>query len=224
MKRLSYLTLALAALLSACEMDNYDEPESILQGRVVYEGQPVSVRQNGVQLELWQDGYQEKEHIPVHVHQDGTYRATLFDGEYKLVRKQNNGPWVNNPDTIRVQLNGSQTLDVPVVPYFIIKDASFTRNGASLTATFRVEQIVDDRDLERVTLFVGTGQFVDPNYNAGRVDLNASEIADLNAPITLTLELPASLQDRAYFFARVGAKTAGVEEMIYTQSQKIQAQ
>lgn len=35
------------ALLSACQYDNFDEPDSTLKGSVVYDGQAVGVRTNG---------------------------------------------------------------------------------------------------------------------------------------------------------------------------------
>ena len=50
------ITLSFFVLIS-CEHDNYDAPNAILSGKVVYEGEAVGVRTNGTQLERWQDGY-----------------------------------------------------------------------------------------------------------------------------------------------------------------------
>ena len=118
-------------------------------------------------------------------HQDGTFAAKLFDGEYKLVLKQNTGPWRNDPDTTVVMLNGSESLDVPVEPYFVATGESFTLDGTTLTATFDVSRVVEGSELEHVGLYVGESHFVDSRYNAARVE----ETVDLEASsgrVTLT--------------------------------------
>src|SRR4051812_34652244 len=98
--------ILICVLIAACTKDNYDPPKSMLSGQVVYQGQPVGVRSNGVQLELWQPGYQFFTKIPIYVDQDGTFSAALFDGNYKLTRLKGNGPWADNTDTINVVVKG----------------------------------------------------------------------------------------------------------------------
>jgi hypothetical protein len=187
MRKAIGIALLLAAA-SACEFDNFAPPQSQLTGRVVHEGETVHVRQNAVELELWQDGYELNEAIPLHVHQDGTFAALLFDGAYKLARKRDNGPWMNDPDTMRIELRGSLTLDVPVEPYFLIENASIAREGSVLTGTFAVRQIVADRSVERIALYVGTTRFVDSRYNALRVEraIGNEALLDVNS---LTVDL-----------------------------------
>lgn len=215
MNRFACLSLILVAALAACKMDNYPAPDAELTGRVVYNGEPISVRQNAIQLELWQDGFELRREIPVHLHQDGTFAARLFDGAYKLVLKEGNGPWRDNPDTLLVTLNGSQSVDVPVEPYFVINGASFSRDGTTLTATFQVDQVVDGSVLERVGLYVGASHFVDSRYSDARVE-QAVNAEDPPGSFTLTVDLGGSLSVEEQLFARVAVKTAGVEEMIYT--------
>jgi hypothetical protein len=219
MSRLSYLSVVLAASLAACEFDNFSPPESTLQGRIVFQGQPVNVRQNAIQLELWQDGYALRREIVVHVAQDGSFSAALFDGTYKLVRKQNNGPWENNSDTIQFDIRRSHTIDVPVNPYFIIRNDNLQRNNSILTAIFDVEQVVQSREIERIALYVGTTSFVDSRYNAAKLEHAATNSA--LGTNTLSLDLSSVVQNLDYLFARIGVKTRGVEEMIYTATKKI---
>jgi hypothetical protein len=219
MRRVPFLALALAAL-SGCDFDNVGPPQSELTGRVVYEGQTVGVRQNAVQLELWQDGFELSDPIPLHVSQEGTFAAMLFDGEYKLVRKQNNGPWLNNADTMRIEVRGSLELDVPVEPFFTIENASIALQGSTLTGSFALEQVVPGRQIERIALYVGTTRFVDSRYNARSVERNVGNTA-LTGVNTLTADLSALLQQEDHLFARIGVKTVGVEEMIYTPVQEI---
>jgi hypothetical protein len=206
---------------SSCEKDNRAEPKSVLKGRVVYEGAPVGVRSNGVQLEIWQRGYQLFTKIPVYVNQDGTFSASLFDGNYKLVRLRGNGPWVDNTDTIDVELRGTKEIDVPVKPYFVFQNDVYSKGEGKVSATFNLKQIDNSRTLERVNLYVGTTTIVDPNNNAGNAQEIAANITDLSKPITLTATLSSALASRDYVYARVGVKTSGVGEMLFGAPQKI---
>lgn len=215
------LLLALMTGLSGCEKDNRTEPKSVLKGRVVFEGQPVGLRSNGVQLELWQHGYQLFTKIPVHVAQDGTFSASLFDGNYKLVRLRGNGPWADNTDSIDVELRGSKEIDVPVNPFFILKNEVFSKGEGKVSATFNVQQATAGRTIERVNLYIGTTTIVDPGNNVGNAQEVAANITDLSKPITLTAGIPANLASREYIYARVGVKTSGVGEMLFGMPQKV---
>ncbi|GAB3334710.1 DUF3823 domain-containing protein [Larkinella ripae] len=209
-------------LLAGCKEDNFAPPKSTLSGRVVYQNAPVGVRSNGVQLELWQRGFQLFSKIPLHIAQDGTFSASLFDGDYKLVRLRGNGPWVDNTDTIEVQVRGSATIDVPVQPYFTIKNEKFQKSGTALTVSCKVDPVLTTRAIERVTVYVGTTQYVDVNNNVGSINIPTAALADLTKELSINYPLPAAVSTRAYFYARVGVKATGVAELLYTPVQKIQ--
>jgi hypothetical protein len=211
--------LLATALCSACKYDNYDPPTSTLTGRVTFQNQPVGVRTNGVQLELWQRGYQLFTKIPVFINQDGSFSASLFDGDYKLVRLRGNGPWVDNTDTINVSVRGTTQIDVPVQPYVTISAPTFQRSGTNLTASAQVNQLVSGRAVEQVTLYVGTTQFVDVTNNAGNTSLSGTAVADLSKPLSLTLATPSTVRGTAY--VRLGVKTVGVAELLYTPVQQV---
>src|SRR5687768_1881292 len=138
--KLSFIIGILVVFSAACKKDNFDPPMSWITGTVVYQNQPVGVRSNGVQLELWQPGFANFSKIPVHVAQDGTFSANVFDGDYKLTFLRNNGPWVDRTDTINVSVRGSATVDVPVTPYFLVGSETFTYNAAdtSITTSYKV--------------------------------------------------------------------------------------
>lgn len=209
------------SILAGCKKDNKEAPGARITGRVVYNGQPINVRTNGVQLELWQSGYQLFTKIPVYVNQDGTFSAAVFDGAYKLTRLKGNGPWVDNTDTISVQVKGSSSIDVPVTPYFIIKNESFQRNGSTLTATCKVDQIVASKAIERATFYIGATQFVDATNNADKADLTGTALSDLSQPLSFSRAVPAALASKDYVFVRIGVKAMGVSELIYTPVQKV---
>jgi hypothetical protein len=206
--------------LTGCEYDNYEPPTSILSGKVMYQNEPVGVRSNGTQLELWQDGYALHAKIAVYVDQDGNYSASLFDGNYKLVQLAG-APWENRTDTIQVTVKGNTTVDVPVTPYFVVRNAAFQKNGDNVTATFTIEKVSDSANLSLARLYLGKTMITDQNNNVASMTLNATDIA-LGQTATLSVSIPASLASADYLFARVGIQTVGVGELYYTASQKIQ--
>lgn len=222
MKRpLGLALLALVLFLPACAYDNFEPPESLLEGTVVYEGEPVGVRQRGVNFELWEPGYQLDGFINVNIHQDGTFTSELFNGRYKLVRTE--GPWVTNTDTINVEVNGDQSIEVPVTPFFVLRNTNIALSGSTVSATFDVEQVVGDAELESVALFINDRQFVD-NTGPGNVANTSLAAADLSSMsgIELSVEVPGSLQGEESVFARIGVKTVGTPEMLYSQVQKLE--
>src|SRR5688500_10185878 len=221
MKRRLYLFTALIiVLLSACEKDNLKEPTSVLSGNVTFGGQPIGVRSDRVQFEIWQRGFAFFTKIPLNIAQDGSFKATLHDGDYKLVRLPNAGPWVNNIDTINVSLKGSASVDIPVEPYFVIKNASFTRNGTNVSATFTIEKNgTHTRTMEVTKLFLGRYYILDLGNNAANKD-GAGVV--LGQPVTVTLAIPTAIANDDFIFARVGVKTRDIGEYLYTASQKLQ--
>ena len=221
MKRKLYVFCALfIVFLSACEKDNLKEPASTLSGNVTFQGQPIGVRSDRVQFEIWQPGFAFFTKIPLNIAQDGSFKATLHDGNYKLVRLPNAGPWANNTDTINISLNGSATVDIPVEPLFVIKNASFTRSGTNVTATFTIEKNgTHTRTMEVTKLFLGRYYILDLGNNAANKD-GAGVV--LGQPVTVTLAIPAAIANDDFIFARVGVKTRDIGEYLYTASQKLQ--
>jgi len=218
----SFIAMLLCMLVIGCKKDNYEKPTSILSGKVVYNKEAVGVRSAGVQLELWQHGFQLFTKIPVYVAQDGSFSASLFDGNYKLVRLPGNGPWVNNTDSIDVTVKGGATIEVPVQPYFIIRNATVGKNGTTVTATFSIERINASQPLESASLYLGKTEIVDAVNNLRAAALSASQIGDITATVTINVTIPATLTGESFFYARIGVKTAGVGEQIYTQPFKIE--
>ncbi|MEK6478623.1 DUF3823 domain-containing protein [Catalinimonas sp. 4WD22] len=217
-----YIVFLLAVVtLSGCELDNFEPPSSTLTGQIVYNDAPLGLRSDGVQLELWQYGYDDFEKIPVFVAQDGSFSAELFDGDYKLVLLRGNGPWLEREDSIDVNLNGSAEIDVAVNPYYIIGDENISGSGNMVNATFSVEGVNPVLGVEYVSLYIGESMIVDEVRKEGEMILPGAEV-EVGTPLNLSAEIPASISGKGYVFARVGVKTAGVEEMLYSQVQKIE--
>lgn len=207
-------------LLAGCEYDNFEAPKATLSGKVVYQGNAVSVRNNGPQLELWQDGFALKSPITVNISQDGSYSAILFNGRYKLVRRAD-APWQQQAsDTLIVNVSGNTTYDVPVSPYFTISNDTFGKSGNNITARFVVNKNIPTANLELVRLYLGKSILTDQVQREFLVDGNVANIVS-GQPTEITASLPDNLKDLDYIFARIGVKSSSAGEYYYTQVQKI---
>lgn len=209
-----------ALILMSCEKDNFDSPNAILEGQIVYEDFPLSVRSNSAELELWQDGFALDEFIPVFIAQDGTYSASLFDGEYKMVRKGGD-PWLPQlNDTLIVNVTGNTQFDVPVTPYFTIRNESFEQDNNMLTASFQINQIVESSNIQSVRIIIGDSYLVDQNINDYLEDISLDDV-NLGGTTIASINIPENLRDLDYIFVRIGVNSSSSNELIYTNSQRI---
>ncbi|WP_353131213.1 DUF3823 domain-containing protein [Parapedobacter pyrenivorans] len=217
-KYVNMLLLPAIVAVSSCGLDNYDAPESKLQGRVVYNGEPVGVRGTGeaIQLQLYQDGYELRNPIPVYVGQDGTFEAKLFDGEYKLVTRDNNGPWVNDRDTTVINVKGTANVDIEVTPFFALSNVQLSLSGNNVNASFQIDEVAGGRAIDYVMVLVSKTSYVDDVSYTARVDIRdiaaGSTIAE-----TLDLTNNADFKAGKPLFARVGLRPAGKDQAIYSQ-------
>ena len=220
MKHFAITLLAGLGLLAAgCQKDNITPPTSQLTGRITFQNQALNVRGlGGVQLELWQRGERFRNKIQVNVTQEGTYSANLFDGDYKMTRLRDNGPWQNNTDSIDVKVQGNTVIDVPVQPYFTVGTTTATKSGSSVTASTLVTK-TGTRDIEYVTLYLNYTQFVDNFNQIAQVRKNPADLTNLSQPLTFTVPIPSTAKNAVY--ARIGVKTQGVSELVFSPVQKI---
>ncbi len=216
-------------LLSSCKYDNYSEPNSRLHGSIVYNGEPINVSANCIEIELWEPGWQKSAPIYMAVDQDGSFSASLFNATYKLIIPAHQGPFrchtnsLTNSDTIIVEVNGDKDFDIEVEPYYILKNTSFSITGRELTATFGLEQIVTDEDartIDKVSLYINKTQFVDFQWKVADVSMEGSEIENMSL-IEMTLTVPDFIPMQDYIFARVGVKISGKEDLIFSDIQRI---
>ena len=172
----------------------------------------------------------------VHIAGDGSFGAMLFDGTYRLNLLANNGPWVNSSDTTTIEVRGTATVEVPVTPYYTIVNPTFTRGapttvvpGGSISATFKVGQINTSRLLEYVGVYVGVTSIVDrinsvsiANSQRERSRSAIQTQLNTNGDITISVNLPATIYQsnspwvRDFVYVRVGVKTTGVTEMLFS--------
>ena len=227
--------------LVACQKDNFAPPKSTFAGRVVYKGDPILVQTANITdvnnvtdfpvfLELWQAAYGNRSSIRIPVSQDGTFSSLLFDGNYKLIVPNGRGPFLwkrtaaNTPDSVTVNIQGSQTMDIEVMPYYMLRSSQFSAASRKVTGSAKLEKVITDavngKDVERVSLYVNTTQFVDAGNNVAKADLAGTAIKDINS-VSLATDVPTLTPSQGYVYARIGLKISGVSDMIYTPIQKL---
>lgn len=222
--------IAICATIASCsKKDNYDAPASTLSGRILYKGEAIGVENFQVPYELYQFGFGKVGAINSSFAQDGSYSAVLFDGQYKLIIPNGQGPFkwkqtaAGAPDTVLINLKGSQTVDLDVTPYYMIRTPQLTAAAGKVTGTFKIEKIVVDataRDIENVRLYINKTQFVSGENNIANVNMAGSAIIDPNN-VSLNVTIPAIVPTQNYVFARIGLKIVGVEDRIFSPVQKI---
>lgn len=217
--RISLFMLFSAALLG-CEFDNFEEPKSTLEGRIVHQGEPLSLRSRGVELELWQHGYDLFQKIPIYVNQDGVFSAQLFDGDYKLTFIRGNGPWLDQTDSVDVKVRGNKMIDIEVQPYYTLTPPTYSVNGSKMNVDFIVNGVNMEREIEYVAVFMGKTVITDVVRNEGVSNFSGADITK-GSSTSLDVDIPAGLGGRSEVFVRVGLKVEGIQELLYTQTEKV---
>lgn len=226
--KLTYIILAAGCIIMfSCKKDNYEAPTSQLSGKLVYKGESFGVEKDQVPFQLYQFGFGKVGPVGQTFTQDGTYSALLFDGQYKMVVPNGQGPFLwkktaaGNPDTVVISMSGSQTLDLEVTPYYMIRTPQITASGGKVNAAFKVEKIITDanaRNIENVALYISRTQFVSNGTNIASA--TTGTVPDPNN-IALSVTIPTLTPTQNYVYARIGVKIANVEDRIYSPLVKV---
>jgi hypothetical protein len=223
------LVIGLGVFAFACKKDNYAAPSLILSGHITYKGEPINVEKDQVPCQMYQYGFGQVGPISSTFAQDGSYSQVLSGGIYKIIIPNGQGPFLwkqtagGNPDTVTVNLNSSQNVDLEVTPYYMIEDAQIAASGGNVTATFKINKVITDanaKDIERVSLYINKTQFVSGGNNIAATDIAGSDITDLNN-VSASVAIPTITPTQNYVYARVGLKIAGVEDMIFSPLVKL---
>lgn len=222
------MILTLVSLV-ACGYDNYSEPEAFLRGQLVYNGEAINVSKGDVIIELWEEGWQKQNVIDVSVNQEGAFSANLFNSTYKLIIPSSQNPFrvktedLTSSDSLVVTVNGDTELTIEVEPYFLVRDVSYLVDDQNITSNFSIQKVIADEEdysIEKVYLYINTGQLVDLQSNVANVSLLADDIDDISS-VTLNLAIPELTPSQDYVFGRIGLKILGVEKMIFSKVQEI---
>lgn len=239
--KLTYISIVfLVALVASCKKDNYEPPKSQLTGRFVYKGEPIQVEYDRVPYEIYEYGFGKVAPVGTYtdaglntstvISPEGTFSVLLYDGDYKLVVRPGQGPFVwpqtaGKSDSVAITVKGATTRDIDVEPYYMVRSPQFAFAAGKVTGTFKVEKIITDatraKNIERAVLFINKTNFVSNDNNIARAEVAGAAITDPNN-ISLNVTVPTLTPTQNYVFARIGVKSAGVEDWIFSPVQKIQ--
>jgi len=215
----------------SCKKDNYAAPGTYLTGAIMYKGDSINVERNQVPYQIYQYGFGKVGAINGTFAQNGAYSQVLFDGDYKFIIPNGQGPFIfkqtssGAPDSIAVSLRGDQTLNLEVTPYYMVRNTQVSASSGTVTATFKAEKIITDpsmaKDIERVSLYINNTEFTSGGDNIAVTNMDGSAITDPNN-ISLSVGVPTSALNKTYVYARVGIKIVNVEDMIFSPLQKVQ--
>lgn len=223
------ILLVLCITIMSCEKDNFDPPTSQLSGNLVYQGTPINLQHDRVSFELYQEGFGKTGAMNSTFTSEGEFSHLLFDGTYKMVIPTGQGPFLweetadDRPDTLMITVNGNTTMDIEVTPYWIVTNPQLSFSGGDVTGTLGLEQIVTGdkaKDIEHVTLYVSKTLFADSETSVATDVVNGGDITDLNN-ISLSATIPSLVPAQNYVFASIGVKFSGVDDMIFSPTQKI---
>ncbi len=232
MKKVIYILLVLTTtLFSSCEKDNYDEPNVMLTGAVMYQGDTLYLKNGEVSLQLYEPGWatSSSTYVTVYVDQFGKFSANIFGGKtYKMIRSSI-GAWElpNASDTITFTAKGNTVQNIEIKPYYLIKNTNIQISNKVVTANFNIEEIQSGSGVEYAQLCLFPNAIIDisnNSVNTTNVDSNINgRLTDVNTgsnTITKTI-VESNLLKYNFIYARVGIKVQGASALLYSPPFKL---
>lgn len=231
MKNIIYpIILVLLSLVSCMDKDNFDGPDSRVEGRVidVYTGENILASQAGFTIRIWERSWDGESinYQTIPIKQDGTYKDTkLFGGTYDLLC-YGGAFWANDTiKNIEISPKGA-TVNFEITPYLQIEnfdykvvDGGSTGQQIVMSCSMRAPRIKDLPNLYELKSFINTTPWCGntntigiSEYTNSRIEFNKSwgeemESKGLSAtsPTSIIYELPAMPVKSGYtYWLRVG--------------------
>ena len=233
------LFVVVGLLITSCAKDNYSAPGATFKGALLYNGvDTVFVQQStghdinatNVYFLLFEPGWKQTNSTPIRVAVDasGTFSSSLFLSTYKLVMPLNNGPFIPKPDTTVIKLTGNQTLNIPVTPYYLVRNltTSLSTTDSTVTANFKIDKIVTDANAKTIAtaqLYISRTIIVDGSNSIANSNITAAAITDLSN-VVLKAKIPdlnkigglGISTKQKQFWVRVGVRINGSTEIFST--------
>jgi hypothetical protein len=224
---LYYLPVVLSFMMLAysCELDNYDYPDAQLSGTIIDSetNEPVqSDLINGTTIKITEHGYDPVSSQYLRVKNDGSYANTLlFSNTYTVQPADRNFVQIDEQD---IKIGKNTILDFRVTPYIRVQDASITKEGNNIVATFRLQKMTPDA-VGRIGLYAHSEPIVGEPIRlvASERVLNRQVDEDEVHKIVINLARNTALlkPGQSYFF-RIGALSGfGGAKFNYAPAQQI---
>lgn len=215
MKTINKIILILlgVALMTSCELDNYDFPESPIHGTLIDQETGEAVQSDifdGARIPLIEidEEFENPQTRYLIIKTDGTFRNNLmFDGLYAVPAIQDGN--FHPTDSTSITIDGDTEIDFPVLPYIRITDVEMTMDGMTLTANFKLEQTVPDSiNITDVTLLAHSEPTVGKPHRLDESQsfLSAAAVPDSVYTVTWDMSRSRSLSAETPYFFRIGAK------------------
>ena len=221
MKLFNYciLSVLLCFILTGCEIDNYDEPDCTIEGKILdHMNQPFQVNQGAGIIRIreisWaKDSTTYTANRTLKVQQDGSYRNTkIFNGTYRLLPYS--GAFFPYDDVNKdnddagelIDIKGKATKDFSVTPYLTlewVQKPTVDANGylnCSVKFTRNQKSGYEMPDLREASLQVSR------SINAGASDGNL-----FTTPMTITNSMEGT---EIHFKTNIPLKYTGIDYWI----------
>jgi len=230
------LFVVMGVLITSCGYDNYDKPNAYLKGALMYNNVDTvfvqqssgnNIDQASVYFNLYEPGWQKTNSTPIRVVVDagGTFSSILFPATYKLILPAGNGPYIASTDTTIVKLDKSKTLNIPVTPYYLVRNfaPTLSTSDSTVTANIKVDQIVtgaNAKSIGSVYMYINRTAIVDGGNNLASVNISGGSITD-PTKVILKAKIPNLAKisglgiatNQKQFFVRIGVRINGSTEV-----------
>lgn len=160
-KYMLYGLIITLGLAQACRLDDYSEPNIVLDGQVTDKqtGENLQTRQpDGIRIRLLEEGYANVVPYDFWAKADGTFRNTRIPpARYRVIPVD--GPFEpSSVDTVELDLTHNQSITFQVEPFARLADVQITADkaGKSITATYHIRQGAGARKILKSMLIVAT--------------------------------------------------------------------
>ncbi|HEY9048644.1 MAG TPA: DUF5013 domain-containing protein [Ohtaekwangia sp.] len=238
MKNILYILLGvmLFAVTSCMEVDNWEEPNVRVHGRVIdaLTGENLLTAQNDWGIRIWERSW--KQSAPTAqslvVMQDGSYNnSKLFGGTYDML-PYGGAFWPI--DTVKnVEFKGTTEQDFTVTPYLQLLGFETSLNGLKLTLSCQLKapirdglpNLVEIKPFLSLNQFCGANNFIDlAEYNNQRKQINKSwmeEVGDVETSGIYRIG-PLAVKPGYTYYVRLGANVNDANRKYnYTEIVKI---
>lgn len=209
--------LILSFCIVSCNLDNYEQPNASLYGRVVDSETGEAILQdivNGSQIQIVQLGYSETKDSPRYLNfkTDGTFcENNLFDGTYELSVAKSNFGFMK--DTIEIK--GRTRYDIKAKPNVEIENVEYEYNEAEgeLKASFNLSS-AGRYSLRDVAILGGNTR--NATMGIKKFSIATSDYAgsiDDSRKYSITM-ISDAVEDGEYYF-RIAAKTEASDQYNY---------
>ncbi|MEN8155520.1 MAG: DUF3823 domain-containing protein [Bacteroidota bacterium] len=197
-----YIIVILSLLVSACELDNYDAPDSKFYGSIIDMDTNEPIPQDLIQgsvIDYIELGFENPQIQQLRFKADGTFRNNLmFSGSYEVQPVRGN--FLEVP-VETIEISGETEHTFMALPYIRINDVHMELNADSsrVIATFKLEQVASE-PVKSLMLVADLNPSVGVGIRTATQGANVGAVVDPNEVFTIELRTNKMEKGKDYFF------------------------